>query len=324
MKKVLLFLCVISSIQAKASEAKLMIPYTLIYDSIDQSLNADQSLFWFDLTTLDKIMRSSTLVYSIDEGENQTYDYAQGDTLKLFVTPSEHTFQFFAGSQYQETPKMSLQIQEKHRRLYRINFSRTVRYELMKKPVIYLYPEETTDVSVRLHAKGELTFTYPPLKSRWNFTVHPDGSLEKEGAAYRYLFWESEQNIPSELLEKNTGKIVVGSEAVKYLEIQMKEFGMTSEERADFITFWGPILQTKSNLYIYLLFNEVCDEFASLDITPKPTEIGRFYVLWAEVPDDYNPPLETQTVPRMKRNGFTVLEWGGAEVDTSKILLKEL
>jgi len=324
MKKLLAILFVTASMYGKASEAYLIIPYSLMYDSLDNSLNSNQSLMWFDLTTLDKELRSKTLVYAIDDGENQTYDYAQGDTLKLFVTPGEHTFQFFAGSEYQETPKMSLQIEEKHRQLYRINFSRTVRYELMKKPVIYLYPEENTDVSVRLQAKGDLTFTYPEITSGWDFSCDPDGTLRKEGSTYRYLFWESEQTIPSELFAKNSGKIAKGHEASEYLEMQMKQFGMTSEERADFITFWGPILQTKSNLYIYLLFNEVCDEFASLDITPKPTEIGRFYVLWAEVPDDYNPPLETQTVPRMKRDGFTVLEWGGAEVDASKILLKEL
>ena len=83
-------------------------------------------------------------------------------------------------------------------------------------------------------------------------------------------------------------------------------------------------MQTKTNLYIYLLFNEVCNDLASLTISPEPAEIARFYVLWTEVPEDYNPVLEPQQVPTMKREGFTVLEWGGIEVEAERILNEEL
>ena len=111
---------------------------------------------------------------------------------------------------------------------------------------------------------------------------------------------------------------------IVYLESQLKAFGMTAAERADFITYWGPQMQTKTNLYIYLLFNEVCNALASLEVSPEPTEIARFYVIWTEVPDDYNPTLESQTVPAMERDGFTVLEWGGIEVEAESILSEEL
>lgn len=323
MKKLLLALLSIASFQANASDSYLMMPYTLIYDSVDQNLNQDQALYLFDLTTLDADLGEQQLIYSIDGGENLFYPYSAGDTLAIHTVPGAHSFQFYAGQEYAETRLMQLEIKGGHRSMYRINFSRAYKIDALRKPVIYLYPEETTDVSIKVDPVGEFTFTYPNIDLEWNFACEPYGTLKREEEAYRYLFWESEQDIPTQLINKKEGVVLSGTDAVEYLEIQMQQFGMTSEERADFITYWGPILQTKSNLYIYLLFNEVCDAFASLEISPKPTQIGRFYVLWATVPDNYNPSLESQEVPKMQRDGFTVLEWGGAEVNASKVLLED-
>jgi|LSQX01.1.fsa_nt_gb hypothetical protein len=45
------------------------------------------------------------------------------------------------------------------------------------KPVIYLYPEEKTDVSVKLDYNGELFVTYPNYNNGWNVTAYPDGTI---------------------------------------------------------------------------------------------------------------------------------------------------
>lgn len=324
MRNLILILFVSSSLSAVAGESMKMAPYTLMYDSLDTNLGEDEALFLFDLSRLSIFDRASELIYAIDNGENQSYDYSEGDTLEIAVTPGSHTLQFYAGGSYEETSKMQFEIEPQHRQLYRINFSLAIEHMQMKKPVIYLYPQETIDVSVDVIPTGEFAFTYPNIENGWNFTCDPDGTLRRGEETYRYLFWESEQEVPSHFINKNEGAIVSGSEAVAYLETQMEKFGMTSEERADFITYWGPILRTKTNLYIYLLFNEVCDAFASLEISPEPTQIGRFYVIWAAVPDDYNPSLESQEIPEMQRDGFTVLEWGGAEVSASQVLKEDL
>ncbi len=39
----------------------------------------------------------------------------------------------------------------------------------MGKPVIYLYPEEKTEVAVKLDYDGELTATYPDYRNGWHF-----------------------------------------------------------------------------------------------------------------------------------------------------------
>ena len=59
-----------------------------------------------------------------------------------------------------------------------------------EKPVIYLYPEAETDVTVRLDYVGDLTCTYPAYDGTWRVTAAPDGTLTDErGQTYRYLYW---------------------------------------------------------------------------------------------------------------------------------------
>ena len=48
------------------------------------------------------------------------------------------------------------------------------------KPVIYLYPEEETNVTVKLDYNGELTCTYPKSDGTWRVTAKPDGTLIDE------------------------------------------------------------------------------------------------------------------------------------------------
>lgn len=50
----------------------------------------------------------------------------------------------------------------------------------VRKPVIYLYPEETTEVSVLLDFNGELTTTYPAYDNGWRVVAEPDGTLFDE------------------------------------------------------------------------------------------------------------------------------------------------
>lgn len=58
------------------------------------------------------------------------------------------------------------------------------------KPVIYLYPEEETEVSVNLNLNGKLTCTYPKYNNSWTVTAKPDGTLtDKNGMNYNYLYW---------------------------------------------------------------------------------------------------------------------------------------
>ena len=65
---------------------------------------------------------------------------------------------------------------------------------LAEKPVIYLYPEQAQEVSVRLDYDGRLTDTIPAYGDGWKVTAWPDGRLvnHSDGKEYPYLFWEGE------------------------------------------------------------------------------------------------------------------------------------
>lgn len=60
------------------------------------------------------------------------------------------------------------------------------------KPVIYLYPEQETDVTVQLDHDGPLTATYPAYADGWSIQAAPDGTLTdpETGRMYYCLFWE--------------------------------------------------------------------------------------------------------------------------------------
>ena len=60
-----------------------------------------------------------------------------------------------------------------------------------EKPVIYLYPEEEMEVTVKLDFDGTLTSTYPAYGDGWTVTAQPDGTLtDEKGREYYCLFWE--------------------------------------------------------------------------------------------------------------------------------------
>ena len=61
-----------------------------------------------------------------------------------------------------------------------------------EKPVLYLYPEEETEVTVTLDFDGTLTSTYPDYGDGWTVTARPDGTLTDPatGREYYCLFWE--------------------------------------------------------------------------------------------------------------------------------------
>ena len=84
------------------------------------------------------------------------------------------------------------------------------------KPVIYLYPEEETSVTVRLDYDGELTTTYPAYENGWTVTAAPDGTLTgAAGQTYNYLYWEGVSDGDYDFSE---GVCVAGEDTAAFLE----------------------------------------------------------------------------------------------------------
>jgi hypothetical protein len=230
------------------------------------------------------------------------------------VVPGNYVFQFFYSTQFDEIETDSIPIVPGMRTQITLRFSNSDFQRPVKKPVIYLYPETATEITVDLQAKGRLTFTYPELTDKWIFTAQTNGQLQFEGTTVPYLFWESEQMIhtdPHKILE---GFIIEGTEVVAFLEQQLHAAGFNDQEKADFITFWGPQLAKNQYNLITFQWNQTCDTYAELVIQPQPANINRLYILWTAVDNPNNYTLTLQHLPVFNRDGFDVLEWGGCEL----------
>ena len=181
--------------------------------------------------------------------------------------------------------------------------------ECAEKPVIYLYPEQETAVSVSLNYDGTLTATYPAYENGWHITAEPDGTLYDEtGAEYSYLFWEGENKTDYDF---STGFCVAGADTADFLRETLAEIGLTPKEYNEFIVYWLPKMQ--ENPYNLISFqSERYTDTAKLDIDPEPDSVLRVFMAWK--PLNRAQPIEPQTFPSFERDGFTVVEWGGCEV----------
>ena len=178
-----------------------------------------------------------------------------------------------------------------------------------EKPVIYLYPETETRVTVKLDLSGELTCAYPAYDGGWTVTAAPDGTLTDEhGRTYNYLYWEGEV---ANGFDFSKGFCVAGSDTAAFLEDALDRLGLTRREANEFLVYWLPRMQ--DNPYNLIAFQqEAYTESAKLTVSPRPDSVLRVFMAWKPLARPVDVPA--QTLPGFERRGFTLVEWGGAEV----------
>lgn len=179
-----------------------------------------------------------------------------------------------------------------------------------KKPVIYLYPTTEQIVSVDLDYKGKLTCTYPDYKEGWKVKASPDGTLINlsDNKEYSYLYWEGSSNNKWDMTK---GFVVKGDQTREFLQDKLAYLGLTPKEYNEFIVYWLPVMQ--QNKYNLITFaGEEYENIAELKITPKPDSILRIMMVFKPL-NEYKMIQEPELKPFV-RTGFTVVEWGGAEL----------
>ena len=175
------------------------------------------------------------------------------------------------------------------------------------KPVIYLYPEEPTDVSVILNYDGILEYTYPVYNGGWNVTAYPDGTLinHSDGREYSYLFWEGCGEADYDL---SKGFVIKGADTVAFLQEKLSYMGLLPKEYNEFIVYWAPRMQ--NNAYNFITFQgKAYTDTAELIITPEPDSILRVYMTFTPLDEPFE--IEEQILNSFVRKRFTVIEWGG-------------
>lgn len=201
--------------------------------------------------------------------------------------------------------------------------------DVVEKPVIYAYSEEDLDASIQLNTDMDLNFTYPLIEQGhiWNFTTTAHG-LEINDKTYPYLFWDAfaynglTHKYHGEQVE---GFFIEGYTAIEFLEEKLSKLGLNQKEQTDFITYWAPRMINYNYVLVNFLVDEDYNEISTMNISPNPNEIRRVFMMYTGVNDIYSfPDIELYTpnygdLPKLKRDGFTIIEWGGSEIEMKKL-----
>jgi hypothetical protein len=176
---------------------------------------------------------------------------------------------------------------------------------LVRKPAIYLYPEQTTrfTVELRLAPDVRLTASEPPYGEGWQVEVAPGGLIEGER---RYLFYElATARTPA--LEHGwclpRADLVVGLSAI------LSELGLNEAESSDFLEYWLPVLRGHSWWLVCPLVDTELEPWAGLAVTPRPDSARRVWLCFQGRPGQVE--LPEPSIPPFARTGTSLLEWGG-------------
>jgi hypothetical protein len=183
----------------------------------------------------------------------------------------------------------------------------------VRKPVIYSYPERATDIDVTLELQGRVTVSDPPLSgsNSWHVSAQPDGTLTDRatGRTYPYLYWEGE--VPLQF-DMSTGFVVAGDDTRSFFSAKLAALGLTAVESRDFIEYWAP--EMERNRYNLVHFEgPAYERVARLRVSPRPDTQIRVFMAYR--PLDAVQRVTPQSLPTPPaRAGFTLVEWGGAEL----------
>lgn len=178
----------------------------------------------------------------------------------------------------------------------------------VKKPVLYLYPEEDMMVNVKFKDKTKLLSTYPKYKNEWNVFAKKDGTLvDENGREYYALYWD--ENIKHNEKFK-TGFYVKSKDSIKFLEEKLFEMGFTDKEANEFIMYWLPIMEQGGDNLVHFHFTEDRQKQNEIIIEPKVDSLFRVSIEIKKVKKKVS--IKEQKIEKFERYGFSALEWGGS------------
>lgn len=186
----------------------------------------------------------------------------------------------------------------------------------VEKPVIYLYPEKQTEVSLQVNFNGKLDFTYPPYNKGWQVIAQPDGTLtdKNDGREHKYLFWDGKMQFSDADCTYKSGFVVHKDSLVSFFQKYLPKMGLKPQEYNDFIVFWTPLMQKNEWNFVHFRTGVAYDIIATNTVIPKPDTEIRVFMEFAKVVKPFAIPAQELSTP--ERKGFTLVEWGGAALET--------
>lgn len=273
--------------------------------------------FHVDSTLLANSMTDFQMEYSCNGVIHTIPVNVTSRTFTVLVAPGKYKFQFLLSADYLELITDSLLInggmQMQVDLFFKPNFHNDNRIQVLK-PVIYCYSPRPQETTILLNPAGDFTFTYPAYNENWHGTAFPDGSFQVGNQRYPYLFWEGADSQVAQHADYTSGFIVKGTDAIAFLEKQLDAMGFNMREKTDFITFWGPQIAAQETNFVQFMFNQDYDKIAQLQVQPQPASVFRVYMLLTPLPNTHNLHPIAPVIPRINREGFHLLEWGGSRL----------
>lgn len=185
------------------------------------------------------------------------------------------------------------------------------------EPILYLYPEAISEVTVTLGDKINVIASRPAAAQSWHLLAHPDGTFVDlpTGKKYDRVFWEG---ISGYLPPQDKGYVVEACALDKFFDRQLPRLGLTEKETTDFKDAWLKELNEAPYYFIGFYEADVINYYAPMTITPVPQTIIRILMdvepmqnkIQVEPPHLGIPPV---------RMGFTVVEWAGLKRHSLKV-----
>ena len=314
MKKLILLLLICAPVACSAFHLP-MPQYEIVSDAVNESVPRGTCIIQ-GLAATDGIPLSGGLISTLDF-KKQTVSDSLG-RFELILSENDSSI-FFFQSGYEEIVINNYDFKSGH--LVTINFTAIMSLinTDVSKPVIYCYSDEPIEASIFLDPRSELTFTYPKLvDNTWDFSVSKNGILHNN-QAYPYLFWEGKTHVltyKSNEIGQLEGYLIKTDTVVAFLENKLNNFGLNQTEKTDFITFWGPrMIQEDYALVQFITDMDYEKLIAGIEVEPTPDAMFRLFMMFTSLENAYtNFEIIEPEITSFPRSGFTVLEWGGAEI----------
>lgn len=171
-----------------------------------------------------------------------------------------------------------------------------------RAPNLYLYPETTTEVSVRLGFPqgGEVVVSEPPYGDGWQVQVASDGIIDGQ---WGYLFYEA--RLPRRV-QTALGWVLDGGDLEAELRGLLTRLGFWGREIDDFVEYWVPELAGAEWWAAYPMEPEA---LVSLHIEPAPRSVHRVWLYLEPLAGPVSLPEPSLPAP-LERDGFVAVEWG--------------
>ncbi len=310
-----------------------IIPVDKVYVDLVVNLNGQEKLYTvirekdgsprkekYDSSTIYSLNTTPVLIGKTvkDLGNLDIYEF-QGDTTNISLYGIQSGTSILDGQNHEmfvfgkiTGPGASQNISRKSLQLKTIPFVNVARMTWWLpdcKPAIYLYPQKTSAVNVRVFPKGEFTLTIPNYSEKgWNVVANLDGTIQSDGEKYPYLYYEAK--IRDEYIVKPKTGYVVQSEDLKILfQTLLPKLGLNQKEMKEFKDYWEKALPKSPYYFVGVMDQKSIDQIEPLDINPNPDSIIRVRLYFEMLEKSISVKQPVITTPQ--RNGFTVVEWGG-------------